>query len=66
MRCGGVRGVGVRVECLVRRFKGVYGIFGALFRSGRGSGCGLLQYLGGSLGGGVVNTIDAEDIINNW
>ena len=66
MRCGGVRGVGVRGECLVRRFKCVYGIFGAFFRSGHGSGCGLLQYLGGSLGGGVVNTIDAEDIIKNW
>ena len=57
MKCGGVRVVGVRGECLVRRFKGVYGIFGALFRSGRDSGCGPLQYLGGSLGGGVVKSL---------
>ena len=54
MRCGGVRVVGMRRgECFVRRFKGVHGIFGGLFRSG----CGLLQYLGGSLGKGVVKSL---------
>ena len=57
MRCGGVREVGERGECLARRFKGVYDIFDALFRSGHGSGGGLLQYLGGSLGGGVVKSL---------
>ena len=46
----------VSSERLVRGFKGVRNIFGGLFRSGRGSGCGLFQNLRGSLGGGVVKS----------